>query len=450
MAGKTLPRPVRFSPLGMIRSYNNPKLHHCKLRERYGDLVPVRVQGRDHAIVLSPEGARDVFSADPYGYDVFWKESFAALMGAESVWVLTKEAHRRERMRSAPAGHAYHFRPHGDTIRDIARAHTASWQAGRTVSGFETTLAISLDVILQLVFGMREGALMDEGRVVVEAHRRSTHPLAVFFPKLQRPWFPLWRRYQKATVRAYDWFARLLAWHRTQGGSEDTVLARLLAARDDEGRPLPDDYIHSQLISILSAGQETTAVALAWQLYELGRRPAVLARLRAELSEAGADADPMVVAKLPYLAAVCNETIRIHPVLAECARIPTTPIEVLGYTIPPGQPLVMSIIGIHHHPSTYPDADEFRPERFLERSFSNVEFMPYGGGHRRCLGAGLAEYTSRLALAEIVSHWDFEPARADRDTRLNVAMGPRRGVPLRITAQRKPLPRRAQAELTHA
>jgi cytochrome P450 family 110 len=89
-------------------------------------------------------------------------------------------------------------------------------------------------------------------------------------------------------------------------------------------------------------------------------------------------------------------------------------------------------VGIHHDPATYPEPDRFRPERFLERKYSIFEFLPFGGGHRRCLGAGLAEYTLRIAIAEIVTHWEFETAAEDRDIRHDLAMGPKYGVPLRI------------------
>jgi cytochrome P450 len=233
----------------------------------------------------------------------------------------------------------------------------------------------------------------------------------------------------------------LIADRRARGAKfaeRHDVLGVLLDARDEAGHPLDEDYIHSQLISILSAGHETTAVALAWALYELGRHPDVMAKLRAEVESLGPNADPIQILTLPYLSAVCNETIRYHPILAECARVPLSPLEIMGRHIPVGQALGISIVGIHHDPVVYPEPHRFRPERFIERTFSNTEFMPFGGGHRRCLGAGLAEYTMRLALAEIMLHWEFEPARADHDVRRNIAMGPRYGVPLRIKAQRQP------------
>jgi cytochrome P450 len=100
--------------------------------------------------------------------------------------------------------------------------------------------------------------------------------------------------------------------------------------------------------------------------------------------------------------------------------------------------VTVSIMSIHHDPRLYPEPDRFRPERFLERTYGPHEFLPFGGGHRRCLGAGLAEFEMRIALAEIVTRWDFEPAGVEVEIRHDIAMRPKHGVPLRLTARRAP------------
>jgi cytochrome P450 len=114
----------------------------------------------------------------------------------------------------------------------------------------------------------------------------------------------------------------------------------------------------------------------------------------------------------------------------------TTPQEILGRLIPAGNALVISIVGIHHDPELYPEPNQFKPERFLERTYSRSEFLPFGGAHRRCIGAALSEYETRISLAEMVLCWDFETAVVDHDVRHDVAMGPKYGVPLRIKAKR--------------
>src|SRR5712692_6403331 len=211
---------------------------------------------------------------------------------------------------------------------------------------------------------------------------------------------------------------------------------------------MPDAAIRDELITILLAGHETTATALAWALYELGRHPAVLDKLRAEVEGLGSDANPGLIVTLPYLSAVCNETLRLHTVLSEVARVISAPMELFGYTLPPGSSVVVSVMSVHHDPELYPQPGQFVPERFLRRTYSPSEFLPFGGGHRRCLGAGLADYELRIVLAEIITHWEFEPAAVERDIRHDIAMGPKYGVPLRIKARRQPIKER-ETSLMH-
>jgi cytochrome P450 family 110 len=183
---------------------------------------------------------------------------------------------------------------------------------------------------------------------------------------------------------------------------------------------------------------ETNGRCASLALYELARHPQIADGLRGEIEDTGPELGTDAILAMPYLSAVCNEAVRLHPILAECARVPVEPIEILGITIPAGRRLVISIFGIHHDPATHAEPRTFRPERFLECSFSKTEFLPFGGGHRLCLGAGLAEYTMRIALAEGMTCWDFEPAREDFDVRQNIGMGPKYGVLLRILRSHQP------------
>jgi cytochrome P450 len=415
------------------------------LRERHGGLAHFRTQAGPLVVVLTAEGARQVLSADPAGYDALWKEAFTGIAGARSLWVLGGEAHRRERQLLSPPFHPRGFRGYGETIRSITRAHLEHWRPGQTLRALDTTLAISLDVILRLVFGVEESALMDEGRRVLGVLWHTMHPLIVFFPWLQRPWFPLWQRHARAKADFAGWVGRHLTARRAREGQAGDVLGRMLTVPYDDGGRMSDEAIRDELLTILLAGHETTATALAWALYELGRQPEVCEKLRAEVEALGPDPDPDLVVKLPYLAAVCNETLRLHTLLAEIGRVTTAPLECLGYKIPAGKQVCVLVMAIHHDPRLYPEPDRFRPERFIERTYSPFEFLPFGGGHRRCLGAGLSDYEMRIALAEIATRWDFEPAGVEVEVRHDIAMGPKHGVPLRLTARRQPGPARASA-----
>jgi cytochrome P450 len=177
-------------------------------------------------------------------------------------------------------------------------------------------------------------------------------------------------------------------------------------------------------------------VGLCWALYELSRHPAILERLRAEIDALGPDAEPDQIARLPYLAAVCNETLRLHTILTEIARVTRAPFQLGGHTLPAGVSVGVGICAIHHDPAVFPEPERFRPERFLERTFSPFEFLPFGGGHRRCMGAALSDYEMRIVLATIVSRWDLAPAREDADVRHNIGMGPKHGVPMWVVGRR--------------
>ena len=432
-----LPRAVSQNIREQWLYFNEPQTAVLHLLKSHGPLAPLRFMAQDHVFVLTAEGARQVFGGDPENYDPFFKQGFIGVSGPASLWALTGAAHRRERQLFAPAVHASHFRKHGETVRDIARNYIEQWQPGQTIKAMDTTLSISRDVIMRLVFGVEEGELMDEGRKILDELRSALKPLIVFIPQLQKRWFPPWNRFDRAKNHFTDWVNRLLEVRRAGGGGTDDVLGGMLAAKREDGSSMRDDEIRDELITILQGGHETTAAVLAWALYELGRHPHILARLRDELKNSGAVEDPSQVIRLPYLGAVCHETVRLHPILSECARVLTAPLEVLGYTIPAGTALIISISAIHHDPGIYPEPDRFIPERFIERAYSRFEFLPFGGAHRRCIGAALSEYETRISLAEMVLRWDFETAGTDRDVRHDVAMGPKYGVPLLIKARRK-------------
>ncbi len=430
-------RVMHLSTLQQLRYFREPTYMHDWLRKRSGDLALLRLVGDDYIAILTPEGVRQVFSADPLGYDVYWKESFTGLHGEGSLFVLVGEKHRKERLLLSPAFHASHFHGYGKIIDDIVQRHIEKWQPGETRKAIDATLSISLDVIMRVVLGaVEDDGLAQEGRRVISALLKTIHPLLVFLPALQRPWFPLWRQHTRAKAEFSNWLDRYLALRRSQGGESDDALAHMLAAHYEDGSVMRDEDIRDELLTILLAGHNTTATAMAWALYELGRHPAALAKLRAELDALGPAPDLNAVVKLPYLSAVCNETLRLHTILAEMGRVLTSSLKLFGHTLQPGVSVIILIMAIHHDPALYPNPDSFIPERFIERSYGPFEFLPFGGGHRRCLGAGLSEYEMRVSLARIVKDWNFEPAAVEREVRRDIAMGPKHGVPLRIIGRR--------------
>jgi cytochrome P450 len=200
---------------------------------------------------------------------------------------------------------------------------------------------------------------------------------------------------------------------------------------------MEDAEIRDQVVTLLFAGHETTAVTFAWAVYWLLREPAVLERLRGELQ--GVDpSDLEATQKLPYLDAVCCEALRIEPVVSDFGRICKKPLALGPYTVPAGEIVFVNSCSLLRDESLYPEPLRFRPERFLERSYGPAEFTPFGGGHRRCLGAAFAEAELRIALSTLVGDWDLTLADAtpEKAIRRNITMGPKRGVRVRVAERR--------------
>src|SRR6202049_4824458 len=180
-------------------------------------------------------------------------------------------------------------------------------------------------------------------------------------------------------------------------------------------------------MTLLVAGHETTATALTWALYWIHKLPVVRKQLLKELQALDGPLNPSVLFRLPYRNAVCCETLRIYPVgMLTFPRVTKSRVELMGSSLEPGTIVVGCIYLTHHREDVYPDPDEFRPERFLERRYSPFEYLPFGGGIRRCIGMGLAQFEMKLVISGILS--SFELALADtrsvRLVRRGVTSGP--------------------------
>jgi len=326
-------------------------------------------------------------------------------------------------------------------IQAVTRAHTGCWQPGQPIRAYDAMLDISRDVVLRVVLGIEGGPLLAEGRRVLADCLHRVRPSFTFVPQLQAWWYPPWRAYLREKDAFHAYIVQCLEAHRARAGrpahEAPTVLDLMLAPAEDGEAPRTEKALYEELGTIIFSGHETTAVALAWALYEVARHPGVLGRLRAELDALGPDPEPDLIAKQPYLRAVCDETLRLHTILTEIGRVVAAPMDLCGYTLPVGTGVGVGIYAIHHDPALYPEPYHFRPERFLERSYSPFEFLPFGGGHRRCMGATLSDFEMRIALATIVSRWELAPDREDKDARHNIGMGPKYGVPLRVRGRRQ-------------
>ena len=408
------------------------------LRARYGDLVTFPSPNGRIVLAMTPALAKPILTAPADLYAPWAVQTLPGLIGPRSLLVTEGEIHKKDRKLLTPPFHGARMRAYGEAMRELARRRLeAALLPGATVRMQDVTTEITVDVILRTVFGVGEGPALDEGRRMMAELVKGIAPVLFFSRATHSRLFPPYQRFLRVRDRFNAWLGERIAEARARGEAGEDVLAMMLAARYDDGSAMSDADVASQLITLLFAGHETTAIALAWAVHWLARHPAALSRLREELASAeGVEA----TAKLPFLGAVCDETLRLSSIVTENVRMLKAPLELGGYTIPAGVGVGVAMAVIHSDPGLYPDPHAFRPERFLERRYGAFEHLPFGGGHRRCIGAAFAEYELRIALAVIVSGWDLELVHPDeRPKRRNIVLGPAHGVPVRVLARRSPL-----------
>jgi cytochrome P450 len=343
---------------------------------------------------------------------------FEPFLGPESVIGISGDRHRRMRKLLLPPFHGERMRAYGDAIIQITRQVRREWQVGQRISAQTAMQSITMRVILRTVFGLTEGERFQ--RLETQLARMLNemgNPLSVsllYFPFLRldlgpaSPWGRFLRR--RAEIDAMI-FAEIEERRQAPDPSREDILSLLMSARDEEGAPLTDRELRDELMTLLVAGHETTATALTWALYWIHRLPEVCSTLLEEFSAEAGAADPATVARLPYLNAVCSETLRIYPVgMLTFPRVASRPVEMGGYQLQPSTLVLGSIYLAHRRPDVYPDPESFRPQRFLERSFSPYEYLPFGGGARRCIGMAFAQYEMRLVLHTLLSTTSLELA----------------------------------------
>jgi len=395
---------------------------------RFGDVFRVRALSLTGVGVMSAELAKELFAKDPdKAYDVF-AGPLRHVFGPRSLFTNGGTTHRRQRKLLNPRFHGERMRAFAQTMQDVARAQFAKLRPGDRVRMSDVGQAISLDVILETVFGSG-GVDRAHARELLASLLDGFSPLVVFSERLQTRFFPPWRRYLERRA-AFDAFVRDTVAARRKGELGEDILGLLLAARYEDGSPLDDDEIRDHLFALLVAGHETTAIAIAWGTYFLLHERAAREKLVAELDAVGTSVEAL--AKARYLGAFCDETLRIRPIVLDVVRPVATAMQVGPYVVPKGEAIVIFLAAILSDPKTFPEPDVFRPERFLEKSVPASAFLPFGGGHRRCLGAAFAEQEMRIVLGTLARELDLEleSAEPEHAVRRNVTMGPSRGVPV--------------------
>lgn len=368
-------------------------------------------------------------------------EIVTPLLGERSIVLATGARHKRKRQLMMPPFHGCRMRAYAKIITDATVRHAGSLVEGSEVAILDMTQRISLEVIVRAVFGVQDAARVERFRDVITSNVAAFPAWRMFLPVLHRTFFAPWARYQKS-VHALAALLReeIVRGRATRDADRQDILSLLLGARDENDEPMSDDEIVDELRTLVIAGHETTATTLGWALWRLHRHPEVLEKLRGEIANCGQE--PEALSKLPFLSAVCDETLRLHPIVPFMRRRLTRDAALRGHDYPAGTVFHPVIFTTHFDPLIFPDPWSFRPERFLNKKYSPYEFFPFGGGDRRCIGAAFANYELQIALGTLLSMHRFrlESDAAIRPFLNGVTLRPAGGITLRHEGcrERKP------------
>jgi len=430
-----LPPELPRSPLWQTLAWSfRPLAFMARGRREIGDAFSVTFLGFERPMVLvsDPAAVKALYTERRNGLPPGRTAQLEPVLGARSVLLLTGDEHIARRRLMLPPFHGERMRSYEGVVGEIVGAEIDSWPLGREFPIHARMRAVTLEVILRAVFGVAEGPRLDRLRGMLGDLLAETGSPAMLLRGLlarRRGRDPL--ESVRARIDAVDelLFAEI-AEHRRRPDLEerDDILSMLMTATFEDGTVMDDRELRDQLMTLLLAGHETTATALAWTFDLLLRHPVEIGLLRGSL-ENGEDA---------YLKATIAESLRLRPVVPLAGRRLAEDLVTDDLELPAGTDVTAAIWMTHTDPKLYPEPFAFRPERFLESAPETYAWIPFGGGIRRCLGAAFAEFEMRIVLREVLLRCDLRKVdpRPERTGRRNITLSPVAGTPVVVDARR--------------
>jgi cytochrome P450 len=434
------PGPSTPPAIQVVRWLSTPFRVMEECRARFGDVFTLRFPRMPGVVVVAdPLAVKDLFGLGPdEGHAGKANFVLKPVVGEHSLLLLDGAEHLRQRKMILPAFHGERMLAYGRTMIEMTHASIDGWPLGRRFPAHRPMQSITLQVILRTVFGVEDGPRFAElANVLTRMLDATANPL-LLLPFLQKDLGALspWGRFARLARQAQAILRAEIRRGREKGtGGRTDVLAMMLDARDELGRPLGEDEVLDELVTLLVAGHETTATALAWTLCWLLPDRELVARLKEEIATAGGD--PSRIAKLELLDATVKEALRLQPVVPVAGRVLQEPARIGTLDLPRGVIVSASIYLVHRRPSLYPEPARFRPERFVGAKPAAWEFLPFGGGLRKCVGAAFALYEMKMVLAAMLPRVEMRLA-ADRvrEVRRAITVTPEGGLPVVLTAKR--------------
>jgi cytochrome P450 family 135 len=412
--GPSLPRLAQVA-----RWLTRPVAFATAQRARFGDAFTVHIEPHPWVMLADPDAIRDIFTAGPEAAHAGEaNEILRPILGSHSILLLDERAHLRQRRLMLPPFHGERMLRYRNVMREATERAIATWPVGEPFAMRPHTQAITLEVILRAVFGVESDAAAERLRVPLDRMLRwFGDPRVVGVVSALGPEHPVVSRTLGRMLAPVDEALYALIAERRAApdlAEREDILSLLLLATDEAGEPMTDAELRDELMTLLTAGHETTATALAWAVERLVRAPRALDRVAA---------DPA------YRDAVVKETLRLRPVLPIVLRRLTCDARIGGREYAAGTTLAPCILLVHRREDLYPEPHAFRPERFLDSAPGTYTWIPFGGGVRRCLGAAFATLEMKIVIATILSRARLRAPRAkgEKARFRGVTMLPSRG-----------------------
>lgn len=408
---------------------------HPYLRRKYGEVFTIRLApgGRPLVMFTRPEHAKEIFAGDPEVFHAGKANGILGpIMGEHSLLLQDSSEHKRARKLLMPAFNGHALWEYQALVTEVARAEVATWRPGEEFRSLDRMNRLTLEVILRVVFGVTDEQRLAQLRPRVN---KTVNISPVILLGWAYPWLQKWGPWKATADNQLELDRLIYAEIRERRTAPDLatrtdVLSRLILAGQDSDRPedrLDDTELRDQLVTLLLAGHETTATGLAWALYEVGRDPELLARCQRAADEGDDE----------WLDAVFKESLRLHPVIPMVVRTLMQPATIAGWDLPKGTTVGPSIIIAHQREDNHPDPEQFRPERFLGQNPPTNTWIPFGGGVRRCIGAGFSALEGVAVLREVFASYGVASVGDDEPKVRNITSVPRRGARVRVTTRRR-------------
>jgi cytochrome P450 len=434
------PGPRAPALLQLLGTWTRPTASLEGLR-RYGKRVTVQLPFQPPFVVLSdPADIKELFTAPADAvHPGEGARILEPIVGRHSVILLDERAHLAQRRLLLPAFHGERMQRLNGVMTELAEREVQTWPTGEPVALHPRLQRLTLEIILQAVFGLQRGPQLDRLRdLLTEVLKFGESPLSVL-PPVQRAlrWTRTQRRFNQHLRETDELIFALIEERRAAAtvgrGEGDDVLAMLLGARHEDDSPMSQQELRDELMTALVAGHETTASQLAWAFERRARAPATVTRLAHELDQGDTD---------EYLTATITEILRLRPVLPNAEpRLTKREVEIGGLRYPPGVVLLASAYLVHRDPEIYPEPHAFRPERFLGKTPGTYTWIPFGGGRRRCLGASFSMQEMKIVVAAVLNRYSLAPTGTgpERTRRRSITFSPA-GEATVVLHERRPAP----------